>query len=61
MVQDSKINKAGYMATPVACRGAGAVLEKVTGAFGGSSKLKKLKNAKKVKRGPTDRPTDQPT
>ena len=59
MVQDSKINKAGYTATPVACRGAGAVLEKVTGAFGGSSKLKKLKNAKKVKRGqPTDRPTD---
>ena len=48
MVQDSKINKAGYTATPVACRGAGAVLEKVTGAFGGSSKLKKLKNAKKV-------------
>ena len=27
-------NKAGYTATPVACRWAGAVLEKVTRAFG---------------------------
>ena len=30
----AKENKAGYTATPVACRWAGAVLEKVTTAFG---------------------------
>ena len=27
-------NKVGYMATPVACGQAGAVIEKFTGAFG---------------------------
>ena len=30
----TKINKAGYTATLVACGWAGAVIEKVTGAFG---------------------------
>ena len=30
----AKENKAGYTATPVACRWAGAVLERVTRAFG---------------------------
>ena len=30
----SEENKAGYTATLVACGGAGAVMEKVTGAFG---------------------------
>ena len=54
-------NKAGYTASPVACGWAGAVIERVTKAFGQCSKLKKLKNTIKVKRGPTDKPTDQPT
>ena len=31
------------------------------GHLGRSCMLKKLKNAEKVKRGPTDRPTDGPT
>ena len=44
--------KAGYTATLVACGWVGAVLEKVTRAS--AHKLKKLKNAKKVRRGPTD-------
>ena len=54
-------NKAGYTATLVACGWAGAVMEKVTGELGRSSELKTLKNAKKVKWGPNDRPTDRPT
>ena len=37
------------------------MIERVTKAFGQCSKLKKLKNTIKVKRGPTDKPTDQPT
>ena len=41
-----KQNKAGYMATPVARRWAGAVLEKVTRAFGQEQEKRK----KKVKR-----------
>ena len=49
-------NKAGYTATLVACGWAGAVLEKVR-----SSELTTLKNAEKVKWGPTDRLTDRPT
>ena len=43
--------KAGYTATPVACGWAGAMLEKAARAIGQdpwSSKLKKLKNSKKV-------------
>ena len=55
----SILNKARYTATLVACWWAGAVLKKVTRVSG--QKLKKLKNAKKVKRGPTDRPTNGPT
>ena len=51
-------NKAGYTATLVACGWAGAVLEKVTGASGRGRMLKKLKNAKKVERGPIDQRTD---
>ena len=31
---DINANKAGYMATPVACGWAGTVMEKVSGAFG---------------------------
>ena len=31
---EAGVNKAGYTATLVACGGAGAVMEKVTGAFG---------------------------
>ena len=50
-------NKTGYTATPVTCGWAGAVLEKVIGHQGRSSKLKKIKNAEKVKRGQTDQPT----
>ena len=42
------VNKAGYTATPVACRWAGAIFE-VTGAFGQELKAKKLKNAEKSK------------
>ena len=51
-----KKNKAGYTATPDACGWAGAVLEKVTRASG-----QEFKNAKKIKRGPTNQPTNQPT
>ena len=58
-----KKNKAGYTATPVTCRWAGAVLEKVTRESG-----QELKNAEKVKGGPkkvkrelTDQPTNQRT
>ena len=54
-------NKAGYTATLVARGWAGPVLEKVTRASGQARMLKKLKNAKKVKRGRTDQPTDGPT
>ena len=50
-------NKAGNTATPVACGWAGAVLKRSTEHLGRSSRLKKLKNAEKVKRG-TDRPTN---
>ena len=47
-------NKAGYTATLVACGKARAVPEKVTGAFGQSSKM--AKNYQ-----PTNRRTDGPT
>ena len=50
-----------YTATPFACGWAGAVLEKATRGFGKSGRLKKLKNAEKVKVRPTDQPTDQRT
>ena len=55
-------NKAGYTATPVACRWAGAVQEKVITLehLGRSSRPKKLKNAEKVKKG-TNRPTNRLT
>ena len=41
-------NKAGYTATEVACRWAGAIIE-VTRSFGRSSEAKDRKNPKKVK------------
>ena len=55
-------NKAGYMATPVACGWAGAVSE-VTLLFGQGSVAKDQKKTKKVmcdgeKEGPTDGPMD---
>ena len=49
------------MATPVACRWAGAVLEKVTKASGQELYAQKAQKHRKVKRGLTDQPTDQPT
>ena len=53
------------MATIVACEWAGAVMEKVNGAFGRSDAVKTLKNAEKVEWGLTDQQTnhltDQPT
>ena len=52
------------MATPVACRWAGAVLEKVTRAFGQEQKAQKAQKWQKSKKGtnrPTDRPTDRQT
>ena len=53
------------MATPVACRWAGAVLEKVTKASGQELYAQKAQKRRKVKRGlidqPTDQLTDQPT
>ena len=49
-------NKAGYTATPVACGWAGAVLEKVTRAFGQEQWAQKAQKKKVVKRGP---PTDR--
>ena len=48
------------MATLVVCGWARAVIEKVSGALGRSSELKTLKHAKKVKKGPANRPTNQP-
>ena len=60
-LQGRKSNKAGYMATLVACGWAGAVLEKVTRASGQEPYTKKLKNAKEVKMEPTSRPTNLPT
>ena len=53
---NKKKNKAENTATPVACGRGGAVLKKEH--LGKSSRLK---NAKKVKRGPTDQPTDRRT
>ena len=55
-----KQNKAGYTATPVACGWAGAVFE-LPEHLGRSSEAKDRKNIKKVKWGPTNRPTDRPT
>ena len=49
-------NKAGYMATLVACGWAGAVLEKVTGASGQEPYAKKVQKRRKSRRG-TDGPT----
>ena len=56
----SKQNKAGYTASPVACGWAGAVFELLK-HLGKCSEAKDRKNIKKVKWGPTDRPTDQRT
>ena len=50
-------NKAGYTATLVACGWAGAVFEFLE-RFGKCSEAKDHKNIKKVKWGPTNRPTD---
>ena len=60
----SKANKAGYTATLVACGRAGAVLEKVTGAFGQeqwAQNAQKRRNSKMGTVRPTDRLTDWPT
>ena len=54
------MNKAGYTATSVACRRAGAVFELLK-HLARSSEAKDRKNIKKVKWGPTDQPTDRPT
>ena len=55
-----KRSKAGYRVTLVACRWAGAVIEKDNGALGRSSELKTLKNAEKVEgtEQTINRPTD---
>ena len=50
-------NKAGYMATLVACGWAGAVIEKVTGAFGQDQRAQKSQKRQKSKNG-TDGTTD---
>ena len=58
---EMKKNKAGYPTTPVACGWAGAVLEKVTRAFGEEQKAQKAQKWQKSKKGtnqPTDRRTD---
>ena len=55
------VNKAGYKATLVACGWAGAVLEKVTRGSGQEPYVQKAQKRQKVKREPTDRPTDGPT
>ena len=52
-------NKAGYTATLVACGWAGAVLEKVTRASGQEPYAQSSKNAEKVKRGLTNKLTNQ--
>ena len=61
-VKDVKIkeqgNKAEYTATSVACGWAGAVFELLK-HLARSSEAKDRKNIKKVKWGPTDRPTDK--
>ena len=57
-------NKAGYLATLVACGWAGAVLEKVTRASGEEPYAQKAQKRQKTKEGtdqPTDHSTDQPT
>ena len=53
-------NKAGYTATLVACGWAGAVLEKVTRAFGQELYSQKAQKRRKSKKG-TDKTTVQPT
>ena len=63
-LQGRKSNKAGYMATLVACGWAGAVLEKVTRASGQEPYAKKAQKCQRRKNGtdwPTDQSTDQPT
>ena len=54
-------NKARYTTTLGACGWAGAVLEKVTRASEQEPYAQKAKKRQKVKRGPTDQWTDQPT
>ena len=58
--EETEKNKAGYTATLVACGWAGAVFELLK-HLGKCSEAKDRKNIKKVKWGPTDRPTNQPT
>ena len=53
-------NKAGYTAALVACGWAGAVFELLERS-GKCSEAKDHKNIKKVKWGPTNRPTDRQT
>ena len=54
------MNKAGYTATEVACGWAGAVFELLK-HLSKCSEAKDRKNIKKVKWGPTDRPTNKLT
>ena len=55
-------NKAGYTVTLVACGWAGALIDKVTGAFGQEQLAQNAKKRlKKEKRAPTNQPTDRPT
>ena len=53
-------NKAGYTATPVAFGWAGAVIEKVTSAFGQEQWAQKAQKRWKSKKG-INQLTDQPT
>ena len=55
-----EMNKAGYTATLVACRWAGAVLEKVIRASGQEPYAQKAQKRRKSKKG-TDQPTDRRT
>ena|ERR1712074_155179 len=55
-----EMNKAGYTATLVACRWAGAVLEKVIRASGQEPYAQKAQKRQKSKKG-TDQPTNRPT
>ena len=55
-----KKNKAGYTATPVAYGWAGAVIVKVTRAFGRERYAQKAQKGRKSEKG-TNQPTDQST
>ena len=56
-------NKAGYTAPPVSCEWAGAMMEKVTEAFGQEPRAQNAQKRPKYRptNQLTDQPTDQPT